>query len=307
MTIEVQDMSVFLAVAREGSFGRAATTLLLSQPSVSERVVRLERSVGARLFDRDNRGAVLTAAGRRFLPYAQRTVSLVEEAAEAARSEDQPPQLRVTVHSTFSHRAIPFVLGALAGMPRALKFRDAHSDEIVAMLLDGVTDVGFVLPATPARRLRYLALPADPVICICAPAHELASKRIVELDALADHYVALNVWGSDAERFVERLERAGVPEWRRRECSDANSAIRLARGHDHVAFVTASAASDDVAAGTVVRLDVRPAPRWTVPLAIAYHEGNRGEPAIAAIRAAARPDPDGRARAAHPRRSRASD
>jgi len=68
MMIEVQDMSVFLAVVREGSFGRAATTLLLSQPSVSERGARLEQIVGARLFDRNNRGAILTPAGQRLLP-----------------------------------------------------------------------------------------------------------------------------------------------------------------------------------------------------------------------------------------------
>src|SRR4029079_16254148 len=110
MAIEVQDMGVFLAVVREGSFGRAATTLLVSQPSVSERIVNLERVVGARLFDRSNRGATLTPAGRRLLPYAQRTVALVQEAAAAARSDDQPAQLRIAVHSTFSHRAIPLVL-----------------------------------------------------------------------------------------------------------------------------------------------------------------------------------------------------
>ena len=191
------------------------------------------------------------------------------------------------LHSTFSHRAIPLVLDALTDLPRALNFRDAHSDEIVAMLLDGVTDVGFVLPVTPAG-LRYVALRADPVIAVCSPAHALASNRAVALEALADQYVALNVWGTDALKFVDRLERAGAPEWRRRECSDANIAIRLARSHDHVAFVTASAAAEDLAAGTLTRLDVQPTPRWTVPLGIAYHERSRADPAVSAIRAAGR-------------------
>jgi DNA-binding transcriptional LysR family regulator len=306
MAIEVQDMRAFLAVVREGSFGRAATTLLVSQPSVSERIVRLERLVGVRLFDRTNRGATLTAAGRRFLPYAQRTVALVQEAATAARSDEQPPEFRITVHSTFSHRAIPLVLEALAGLPRALKFRDAHSDEIVAMLLDGVTDIGFVLPATAARGLRYLSLPTDPVICVCAPTHALAAKRTVRLEALADHYVALNVWGTHAEGFVDQLERAGLPEWHRRECSDANTAIRLARGNDHIAFVTASAAAEDLTSGTLLRLNVQPAPRWTVPLAIAYPERYHTDPAITAIRAVARQTGKPPTRSSRPARSRAS-
>jgi DNA-binding transcriptional LysR family regulator len=215
-------------------------------------------------------------------------VTLVDEAVAATRSDEQPPPLRVTVHSTFSHRAIPLVLDALVDLPRVLKFRDAHSDEIVAMLLDGVTDVGFVLPATPARGLRYVALAPDPVVCVCGPEHDLASKRTVPLHALAGYYVALNVWGSQAVKFVDQLDRAGVPEWRRRDCSDATTVIRLARSHDHVAFVTASAAAHDLTAGTLTRLKVQPTPRWTVPLAIAYHERNHGDPAVAAIRAAAR-------------------
>lgn len=286
MALEAQDMSAFLAVVREGSFGRAATVLMVSQPSVSERMARLERDVGARLFDRGSRGATLTPAGERLLPYAQRTLALLEEAGDAVRAVDRPARLRVTVHSTFSHRAVPFVLEALAELPRALKLRDAHSDEIVTMLLDGVTDVGFVLPTTPARGLRYVALPTDPVICVCAPTHALAHRRSVRLDALVDRDLALNVWGTEAHKFVDQLERIGVPEWRRRECSDANTAMQLARHHDHLAMVTESAAADDLAAGTLVRVPLRPAPRWTVPLAVAYHQRNHRDPVIAAIRAA---------------------
>ena len=297
MAIEAQDMGAFLAVVREGSFGRAATVLLVSQPSVSERMARLERAVGARLFDRGSRGTTLTAAGERLVPYAQRTLALLEEAGDAVRAVDRPARLRVTVHSTFSHRAVPFVLSALADVPRALKFRDAHSDEIVTMLLDGVTDVGFVLPSTPARGLRYIALPADPVICVCAPTNALARRRSVRLDALADAQLALNVWGTEAHKFVEQLERVGMPEWRRRECSDANTAIQLARHPDHVGMVTASAAADDLAAGALVRVPLQPSPRWTVPLAVAYHQRNRTDPAIVAIRAATRRlDSGGRSR-----------
>lgn len=281
-------MTVFLAVVREGSFGRAATSLLISQPAVSDRVVRLERIVGATLFTRGNRGAALTPAGERFLPYAQRAVDLLAEAANAVRSVDEPPRLRVAVHSTFSHRAIPIVVAALSGLPRSIKFRDAHSDEIVAMLLDGVVDVGFVLPATPPRSLRFIPLPGDPVICVCGPAHPLGSRTSVPLGMLASAYLAFNPWGSDAAAFQADLQRSGVPEWRWRECSDANTAIRLARHHDHVALITESSANDELAAGTLIRLKLRPMPRWTVPLAVAYRETDRDDPAIVAIRDTAR-------------------
>jgi DNA-binding transcriptional LysR family regulator len=288
MMIEAQDMTVFLSVVREGSFGRAATSLLISQPAVSERIVRLERIVGAELFIRGNRGAALTPAGERLLPYAHRVIDLLGEAAEAVRSVEQPPRLRVAVHATFAHRAIPIVVEALDQLPRTVKFRDAHSDQVVAMLLDGVADVGFVLPATPPRGLRLVALPADPVICVCAPSHELAMSPTVTLGALAHHYVALNAWGTDAAKFVASLRRRGLPEWRARECSDASTVIRLARHHDHVGLVAESAAIDELDGGTLIRLDLRPASRWTVPLAIAYRRRDHDDPVILALREAVR-------------------
>src|ERR1700733_9137696 len=126
-------------------------------------------------------------------------------------------------------------------------------------------------------------LPGDPVICVCGPAHPLGSRVSVPLGMLASTYLALNPWGRDAAEFQAELQRSGVPEWRWRECSDANTAIRLARHHDHVALITESSADDELASGALIRLKLRPMPRWAVPLALAYREVDRNDPAITAI------------------------
>jgi DNA-binding transcriptional LysR family regulator len=154
------------------------------------------------------------------------------------------------------------------------------------MLLDGVADIGFVLPGTPPRGLRFVALPADPVICVAGAAHPLRSRSSVPLAALADTYLALNAWGDDAAEFLAELTRCGVGQWRWRECSDANTAIRLARHHGHVALVARSSVVDDLEAGTLVRLMLRPMPRWTVPLALAYRVSDEDDPVVVALRSA---------------------
>jgi len=102
MTLDPGDLDAFLMVVRQRSFGRAANVLLVSQPTVSERIARLERSVGAELFVRGPRGVSLTQAGDRLIPMAIRIVGLMEEAVEAVRSTDRPSPLRVGVHSTFA-------------------------------------------------------------------------------------------------------------------------------------------------------------------------------------------------------------
>ena len=100
MTIQTDDIAVFLAVVREGSFGRAASSLLVSQPAISDRVARLEHEVGASLFHRSTRGATLTPAGDAFVPYAERTIDLLDDAAATLHALDEAPRLRVAVHAT---------------------------------------------------------------------------------------------------------------------------------------------------------------------------------------------------------------
>ncbi len=154
------------------------------------------------------------------------------------------------MHATFAHRVVPLVLRSLGTIHRSVKVRDAHSDTIIAALLDGGCDAGFVVPGARPRPLRFVALPPDPVVAVVAPSHPLAGASATMSD-LAGHRVAFNRFGTGAEEFVERLRKAGVPEWRWTECSDAVTALHLAAQDDHVALVTKSLADVHAAQGTV--------------------------------------------------------
>jgi len=285
MAIQTEDIAVFLAVVRDGSFGRAASSLLISQPAVSERMARLERETGALLFHRSSRGAVLTPAGEAFLPYARRTVDLLDDAVTTVRALDEAPRLRVAVHTTFAHRVVPLVLRSLGTLRRSVKVRDAHSDSVIAMLIDGACDIGFVVPGARPRPLRFVALPADPMVAVVAPTHPLCGA-VATYGDLAGHRLAFTRFGEGSEEFVGRLRRAGVPEWSWTECSDAVTALHLAARHGHVGLVTKSLSEDHSLSGSVEPLRLRPAPRWTMPLTFACRLGDEDDPAVAAVRAA---------------------
>jgi DNA-binding transcriptional LysR family regulator len=295
MGIQTEDIAAFLAVVRDGSFGRAATSLLVSQPAVSERMARLERETGVPLFHRSSRGAVLTPAGEAFLPYARRTIDLLDDAVTTVQALDEAPRLRVAVHTTFAHRVVPLVLRSLGTLRRSVKVRDAHSDTIIAMLVDGACDIGFVVPGARPRPLRFVALPPDPVVAVVAPTHPL-SGAVATYGDLAGHRLAFTRFGNGSEEFVDRLRRAGVPEWGWTECSDAVTALHLAARHGHVAFVTKSLSEVHALSGSVEPIRLRPAPRWTMPLTFACRSSDEGDAAIAAVRSAVeqpRPRPAG--------------
>ena len=283
MSLDLRDLEVFLAVARRGSFSRAANELLVSQPAVSERIRNLERALGARVFDRTTRGATLTPAGDQLLPYAQRCAALADEAVEVVQQRELHPRLVVAVHSTFAPRVVPMVLGALADMPRRVEVRDAHSHEVEALVIDGVADIGFAIPAGARRGLRRVVLPPDPVVCVVAPHHPLERAKRPSVDALTTAVLAVNAWGDAADAFLAKLTAAGVEEWRVRLCGDAATAVALARAHDHVAFVTRSTVAAELRAEQLRAINVAGMPRWNVRLDLVHRTADRADEAIRAI------------------------
>jgi len=85
MTMSLEQLRSFVTVAEELHFGRAAARLRMTQPPLSRQIQKLERAVGVRLLDRDNRGVRLTAAGEAFLPNVRHLLALAEMAPDAAR------------------------------------------------------------------------------------------------------------------------------------------------------------------------------------------------------------------------------
>ena len=83
--MDLTALRVFLAVAEERSFSRAAAKVHRTQPAVSQAVRRLERDLGEELFDRSSKSGTLTDAGRVLQNYGQRLVRLAEETESAMR------------------------------------------------------------------------------------------------------------------------------------------------------------------------------------------------------------------------------
>src|SRR3954469_1451247 len=136
MALSLEDLRMFRSVAATGSFGRAAARLRLSQPAVSERMARLERDLGRRVFLPGGRGVRLPTAGERLLPYAERCLALADEAVAVVRAEDNRPRLRVGMHATFAPTAVPLVLDALAPQHVEVDCTDAHSEDVVGLPAD---------------------------------------------------------------------------------------------------------------------------------------------------------------------------
>lgn len=109
--IDLYQLRTFLAAARALSFTRAAQSLFVSPPAVSQSIAILERSVGRRLFHRLGRRVTLTAEGTALKARAERIFDEVEGAArELAGKEGGPADLRVAIREMVTHYLLPTVL-----------------------------------------------------------------------------------------------------------------------------------------------------------------------------------------------------
>lgn len=146
--MDLEQLTAFDRIVREGSFSRAARELHIAQPTISARIQALEQAVGGPLLVRTNHGATLTTLGVSFLPYARRALAAMVEGVAAAQEAQRGLRGRVTIG----------VLGSLAEAllaPALVKFqasyptvdcyaRSADHLPMIDLLYDGVVELAVV-------------------------------------------------------------------------------------------------------------------------------------------------------------------
>jgi DNA-binding transcriptional LysR family regulator len=178
-----------LALAREGSFHRAAKHLHITQPALTRKIAELENHLGVKLFVRTNRGLDLTPAGKLFLPEAQASVQHAERAFELARWQAQietgPMRLG---YSPYIHGDLVPLLQRWqleTGTPRGLVLETASTRELIERVIRGRVHVGFGIMPIQEEELWVNPIAREP-LCLCVPKnHRLAQKQVIgarELD-----------------------------------------------------------------------------------------------------------------------------
>lgn len=145
--MDASDLRIFEAVARLGGMNRAAAELNTVQSNVTARIRALEEQLEVSLFRRTSRGAVLTAAGERLLPYASRVAQLLDEARCAARDDGTPrgPLVIGSLETTAALRLTPSLAAFVAAFPDVdLTLRTGTSSELIDAVLARRVEGAFV-------------------------------------------------------------------------------------------------------------------------------------------------------------------
>lgn len=204
----------FLEVARRGNVSRAAEALYLTQPAVTARLKSLESDLGIELFVRGPRGMTLTDAGRAFLPYAERTLSTVEEARQLLTNLRQGHigTLVIAAAPAVSTYVLPGVLHAFrATHPNVrLGVRTGHTEEVLELVLRGEAHVGIGRPVRH-NDIELIPLFEDEMLLVVSARHPFASRGKVRMTELAEERLILFDRTSSYHELTSSLFRqAGV-------------------------------------------------------------------------------------------------
>jgi DNA-binding transcriptional LysR family regulator len=198
--VNLRQLRYFLTIADEGSFSRAATRLLVAQPSLSQQIKGLEQELGGPLLERLPTGVRLTSAGTAFLPEARSAVMHAERADRNARSALglDAGEIEVATVTSVAYGVLPpaFKLWHERYPGTTIALREyTHRRALVDAVRGGVGDIA-VGPRPSDWPGPVAALGWEEFVVVLPAADPLASgRRTVPLDALAERDWVL--FGSD--------------------------------------------------------------------------------------------------------------
>ncbi len=186
----IAGLRAFVAVAEKRQFSSAATTLGLSQSTLSQALAALEAGLGTQLIERSTRRVFLTTEGGQLLPRAQAVVEAADAFSAAAAGSSDPLRagMRLGLIPTVAPYVLPTVLAGVAEqLPElALRVTEDQTERLLAVLREGALDAALI--ALPAEGAGITAIPIydEDFVLALPPAHPLAGKRRVPATALAD-------------------------------------------------------------------------------------------------------------------------
>src|SRR4030081_457213 len=259
--MELSQLEVFLAVAREKRFSRAAEKLFRTQSAVSRTIHKLEGELGEALVDRSSRDGVLTDAGKVLYEYAEKLLNLRTEAAESLS------ELRELQKGKLVIAANEFT--ALYLLPVLVEFRRVHpmikitvqrslGSHIPEDVLRYSAELGVLSYEPQEPRLHSVVVYLDELAFVVPPSHPLANAQHVSIRQLgAESFVAHTVSSPYREKVLQLFKTHKTPLHMDLELPTLQAIKQFVAMGNGVALIPEISVETELARGELVRIPVR--------------------------------------------------
>ncbi|MFG1910020.1 LysR family transcriptional regulator [Kribbella sp. NPDC048928] len=240
----VEDLRLVQAVTRTGAVGTAARELRISQPSASQRLARLERLCGTKLFHRDTRGTRPTPAGAELSRRADHILGHLEEVYDATRAAGITQRLVIGTFASLAPILFPVLDADLPDLE--IEQQVDHGQFLVERVAEGTMDAAFIAIAeqmtlprgTVARRVGR-----DELVLFIPPGARPPGRG---RQPLKDRPVVFSTYDRGIEDLRTRLAALGANP---RRGVTLSTTIAMARRRAHLALIPRSALATELRPG----------------------------------------------------------
>jgi len=271
--MELSQLRSFLQVAEEGGVTRAAETLCLTQPAVTQQIQALERELGTLLFDRTGRGVRLTAAGAALVEHARQSLAILDEVRGVIADLETGVTGRLVIGAG--------VTTSIFQLPSPLRaYREAYpgvdvavttgrSREVTAMVLGREVDLGLVTTTVEDPSLTAMEL-YEEEIALVAPAGHV---RAMGLDALSAAPMILFPKGAGFRDYLDRvLAEVGISANVKMETDSVEAIKSFVAVGLGVSFLPMPAVDAELRSGALSMVSVDGLPKLTRRTSVVYRK-----------------------------------
>lgn len=252
-------LRTFLAVVRAGSIHGAATTLFVSEPSVSAGVTALEKSLRVELFERHGRGIRLTRAGEEFARAAAEALGTLEQGLDAARhaAGSGTGRLRLVAVTTAGEVIVPPALQGFRRLHPSIEpvLEVGNRALVMERLTSRDADLGIGGRPPHGSGLVGTKFLENPLILVAAAGHPLTGRARVDAETLSRETWLVREQGSGTRTTTEEFLTEGEITPRSMLTLGSNGAVRQAAVVGlGVTLLSAHAVAGELRSGVLARI-----------------------------------------------------
>ncbi len=257
----LHSLKVFLSVANERSFSRAAEKMLRTQPAISLAVQRLEAELEEKLIDRSAKELLLTDAGKIVLEFARRFENLEAEMSNslAELRDNSAGRLSIGANESTSLYLLNHIEQYRRMYPKVrVQVRRSLSSKIPMQLVDGDLELGLISYDPGDDRIISSTIYTDRLVFVVSPQHRLADRDTVSITDLGmETFIAHNVLSPYREIVLREFQRHRVPLNMDVEMPTIETIRRLVQRNEGVAFLPKMCVEQEIEAGSLREVKVK--------------------------------------------------
>lgn len=248
-------LRAFHHVAVCGGFSRAAETLFLTQPAISDQVRKLEEEYDVLLFNRHKKQVTLTEAGQRLLEITRRMFDMEQQALELLSESRALRSGTLRIVADAAHHLLHILARFREVYPGiSVSVQSGNTESVIASLYSYEADIGVLGEVPTSRDFEVVRLNSTPIVAFVSAGHRLAKRRSLTLAELAAEPLVMRERGSKTRQKLEERAAETRTELRPTIEAEGREAVReIVAAGGGVGFVSAAEFGQD---GRLVRIPI---------------------------------------------------